>query len=225
MTLKWFYVGILVMGLGMILILSQLGKNPQRSTPSGMLPTAPPVSLESLRPTATIEGQYEPGREPMTLPADFRQTFIHYATVERNDGHVRRLWVSPNALEALAQGQDFPERSMFLIEAFLTEGYDSANHPILGEFDPEIHASERRTTWKLEDMRTTSRSGDWNFAAFDESANGVSIAEGINDCFSCHEGAAGREFTFSLPLLQAYLATGEVQYRFCNQPGREICRF
>jgi hypothetical protein len=160
----------------------------------------------------------------MTLPADFRQTFIHYATVERNDGYTRRLWISPNALSALVAGQTFPERTMILIEAFLTAGYDAAGQPVLGALDPEIHASERRTTWELADMRTTSRDGDWNFAAFD-SATGDSLAEGINDCFSCHEGAAGREFTFSLPLLRAYLETGQVQQRYCDRPGREICRF
>jgi hypothetical protein len=164
------------------------------------------------------------GRDPMTLPEDYRQALIHYATIDRPDGVSRNLYISPQALAALERGEGFPERTLILIDAYDSAGQGPDGRLTQDRQQSEIHASERRTTWTLADMRTSAPSGDWNFAAF-LTKSGAPFPENLNDCFSCHEAAAGREFTFTLPLIYDYLETGEVQYRFCNQPDREICRY
>jgi len=174
---------------------------------------------------------YPPGREPMRLPQNYRSALVHYATVDRGDGFSRYLYISPQALAALQSGAGFPERTLVLIEAFAAAP-DATGKPqrdphgrwLPGEPQAEIHAAEMRTTWHLADMRTSSRAGDWNFGAF-LATDGTPVTEHLNDCFSCHEGAARQDFLFSRALLSAYIQTGEVQYRFCAAPDRAICRF
>lgn len=173
--------------------------------------------------------EYPPGREPMALPLDYTTSFVHYATVDRIDGKSRNLYISPHALDALRAGDPLPERTFIVIETYFAET-DAAGELIRDEqgrliqerLDPDIHASEMRTTWQIEDRRTTAP-GDWNFGAFTAGSGDV-ISKDINDCFSCHEAAAGRDFVFSLPMLNRYLQSGEVQYDFCLRPARAICR-
>lgn len=188
--------------------------------------------LEIPRPSSSsaAEINYPAGREPMALPANYAETLLHYATVDRSDGITRNLYISLAAIEALARGEDFPERTQVVIEAFAAATdptgrplRDAQGRLIPAERDPEIHMAERRSTWRLADLSTTSRLGDWNFGAFDY-ADGAPVTDAfLSDCFSCHESAHRREFVFSLRLMLAYAETGEVQYQACNRPDRAIC--
>jgi Cytochrome P460 len=115
-----------------------------------------------------------PLSDPMILPPNYRETFIHYATIDRIDGISRKLYISPSAIDALAKGDPIPEGSQIIIEAYSVQRDESGQFVrdekgwfIQETLDPEIHSSEFRTSWQLADMHTTSRSGDWNFMAFD----------------------------------------------------------
>ncbi|HLA44100.1 MAG TPA: cytochrome P460 family protein [Aggregatilineales bacterium] len=223
----FFYisVGLLVIGIAIIAELSTDSKSPAEAD------SQTPLILSGKIPTVVYaEGEYPPGRDPMALPENYRIDLIHYATIDRIDGISRNLYITPAAIDALRSGEPVPERTMIVIEAFTARRNDAGTilrdengHFIQDVFDPEVHASEMRTTWRIEDMHTTSASGDWNFAAFNLD-NGESLHEGINDCFSCHEAAFSRDFVFTRPILMSYVRTGTVQYSYCPRPDRAICR-
>lgn len=172
----------------------------------------------------TVSATYAPGREPIELPLDYRDSLVHYATIDRIDGTSRDLYISPQAIDAINNGLSVPERTLVLIEAFETSSEKGANgHLLRAAADPEVHVAEARSTWQIADLAATSRVGDWNFGAFDGRDGSVVTETGLNDCFSCHEGASTRNFLFSEPLIEAFIETGEVQYVFCRRSGRSRC--
>lgn len=169
-------------------------------------------------------------RKPMQLPANYTSELVQYARVDRSDGVSRNLYVTRHTLSALQRGEPIPEESLFLIEAFdIARGDDGEwlkdedGYYVQAErHEAETHASEMRTSWRVEDMQIGNRPGDWNFARF-ALPDGAQIRQDISDCFSCHESAASREFVFSLPQLRAFAQTGEIQISFCPRPERDIC--
>lgn len=181
-------------------------------------------------PAVVISQTTGAGREPMALPENYREEFIHFATVDRSDAKTRKLYINLEAMNALRAGDPLPDRTILIIEAYqaaLGSGgealRDAAGRLIADELVPEIHMAERRSAWRIEDLAASSRVGDWNFGAFDFETGAANRSE-LSDCFSCHEGASSRDFVFSLPELRAYARTGEVQYRTCGLPERIPCR-
>ncbi len=168
----------------------------------------------------TVVATYPAGREPIQLSTDYRIQLTHYATVERVDGVVRQLYISPQALEAVLNKTGLPDGTQIVIEAYRPLENTSDERRL----DPEIHVAESRTTWQIADLAASSRVGTWNFGAFDANSGQPWPNAGLNDCFSCHESAATRNFLFSNPLLEAYARTNTVQYQYCARPGRAICR-
>lgn len=165
-----------------------------------------------------------PDRQYVTLPRDYQTSLVHYATVDRSDQISRNLYISPEALEALRQGEAVPERTLIVIEAFEAEGKTANGRWKQTRLMDEIHAAEMRTTWRMEDLQTSAPDGNWNFAAF-ATRDQRPLFDDINDCFSCHDAVANsRDFVFSAALLRQFIATGEVQYQYCPRPDREICR-
>lgn len=186
--------------------------------------TRPPVE------TATAQAAYPPGREPMTLPANYRETFALYAVVDRSDDVTRKIYISPAAVEAVRNGAPFPERTQIVIEAYAAardrDGKplrDDQGHLIAGTMQSGIHAAERRSTWLIEDLASSSHLGGWNLAAFDANT-GEPNDEPLSDCFSCHDGAFRTDFVFTRAELARYAATGTAQYDYCGLPGRLRCR-
>lgn len=173
-----------------------------------------------IMPTATIDPNLPPERWPIQLSTDYQDELVHYATVERVDGVVRRLYISPQAIDAVRTGEALPDGTQIVIEAYRPEDGDNDDRRL----DPEIHVAESRSTWEIADLSASSRVGNWNFGAFNAN-NGYAMPEvGLNDCFSCHESVSNRNFLFSNPQLQQFAETGEVQYSYCSRPGRAICR-
>lgn len=187
----------------------------------------PPETAPAAPPTAT----YPPGREPMILPSNYRQTFPQYAQVDRSDAVTRRLYISPSALEAIRSGEDFPDYTQLIIEAYDASRdvlgsllRDDAGFLVPGSLRPQIHIAEKRSTWFIEDLASSSHVGNWNFAAFDRET-GLPTGEIRADCFSCHDGADESGFTFTRAEIEQYAETGEIQYRYCARPERLPCAF
>lgn len=186
------------------------------------LTQTPPDDAPSVTPTPTLSTR-------MTLVTDYRQRFVHYATVDRPDARTRRLWINPEALEGLQPGQPLPQGTLLIIEAFEVPS-NVLGQPqvgpdgqlVRGDLIPSLHIAEKRPDWTFDDLHAASRLGDWNFGAF-EPETGAFQPEGLNDCFSCHEGASGLDFIFSRPLIDRYLQTQRVSHRRCSRPGRLAC--
>ena len=188
-----------------------------------LLALATDTGQESAAVQPTITPTLPPGREPIELPDDYRDTLVHYATIDRIDGISRDLYISPQAIDALVQGQPFPDRTIVLIEAFESSGRDDDGRLIRTDADPEVHLAEARSTWQIADLAASSRVGNWNFGAFDVRDASVFESTGLNDCFSCHEAVSNRNFLFTEHLLEAFVENGEVQYFYCQRSGRRRC--
>lgn len=202
-----------LLALALIGLVVYGGMNRQTATPAA-----------AANPTAA----YPPGREPMTLPPNYRETFDLYAIVDRPDAITRKIYIGPAAVETVAAGADLPEHTQIVVEAFAAARdatgnllRDERGHLIPADLDPAIHVAELRSTWQIEDLAASSHVGGWNFASFDDT--GAPFDEPLSDCFSCHDGASRRDFVFTQAELQRYARTGETQYRYCPAPGRVPC--
>ncbi|MFN8530023.1 MAG: cytochrome P460 family protein [Anaerolineae bacterium] len=190
-----------------------------------------PRPAETVVAQATVAATYPQGREPMVYPAGYRDSLVHYLTVDRGDGITRNVFISPEAVTAAGHGERIPDGTQVVIEAF--DAQQDANGRVLlsdlrrllpGDLRvDEIHVAERRSTWRIEDTHANTSFDGWNFAAFNADTSERSAAR-LNDCFSCHDQAFRSEFLFTRDQLDAYARTGEVQYFYCSQPARVPCR-
>jgi hypothetical protein len=191
-------------------------------------PAAQSATLD-LTPTLYVTPTYAPGREPMKLPQNYRENFILYTIVDRPDAITRKIYVTAPAIDAIRKGQDLPERTQILVEAYNaaraidgTPLHDDQGHLIAGDMQDEIHIAELRSEWQIEDLASSSRLGEWNFDAF-EAVTGTPRHEVRFDCFSCHNTAYPTNFIFTQAQMNAYAKTGETQYLYCNQLARQPC--
>jgi hypothetical protein len=173
-------------------------------------------------------GAYPPGREPMLLPADYQDTFALYAAIDRPDSVTRRIYISPEAVDAVRNGSRLPERTQLIVEAYTAtrddEGHilrDADGHLIPADLKPEIHIAELRSTWEIADLAASANLGGLNFASFD--ASGARTDEVLSECFGCHDATASRGFLFTSSQLRRYATSGETQYTYCDLPGRVPC--
>jgi len=166
----------------------------------------------------------------MTLPANYRDTFQLYLIVDRPDETVRFLYIRPDILATLQSNQPLPYGSQLIIETYHARQdadgnllYDSNGHLIAGEMFPNVHMMEKRDNWTIEELPSPIGVIDWNFTSFDARTMRPSD-ENRNDCLTCHDSSAfRRDLTFSRPIIERYLATGKVQYLFCNRINRGNC--
>ena len=164
----------------------------------------------------------------MLLPADYRDTFALYAAIDRPDSVTRRIYISPDAVDAVRAGARLPERTQIVVEAYTAarddDGHlirDEAGHLIPADLKPEIHVAELRSTWQIEDLAASSHIGGLNFASF--ASDGTRTDEILSECFSCHDATTSRGFLFTSSQLRSYATTGETQYVYCPLPGRVPC--
>jgi hypothetical protein len=182
-------------------------------------PAAEPVTLTQTRTS------------PMSIPANYQETFVQYLTVDRSDGTVRHIYIQPQVLENLQQGEPLPVGTQIIIEAYTAERNiaglyrrDSSNRLIAGEMFTTIHAAEKRTEWSPEAIAAATPLNGWNFETFD-SVTLQPAFENRNDCFTCHDASAfRRDFIFTRRIIDEFVASnGTAQYFFCNRPDRAPC--
>jgi hypothetical protein len=186
------------------------------------------IAAMNRRQPAEIAAVGEP--VPMSVPANYRQTFALYLVVDRPDGVVRFVYAHPDTITALQAGEAIPYGSQFIIEAYHAQRdifgnimRDENGRYLAGEMFPQIHMMEKRDNWTVEDLPSPVGVIDWNFASFNSDSY-LSSTENRNDCLACHDSAAfRRDLVFSRTYLEAYAETGEVQYLYCNLPERANC--
>lgn len=152
---------------------------------------------------------------------DYKNRLVHYATVDRIDGSIRDLYVSPEALEAVRQQKPLPPGTVVLIDLHQAKPNGRGGFVREGGFfvrasdEPYVHVMTR-----LEGQGSSS----WRFAALEPSSGapepGVEVP---GDCLECHRAALTTELLFSYPQLLEFARSGEVQRSFCKQPGRQLC--
>ena len=198
--------------------------------PQTVISTARPLNAQAQStPTVFVTPTYAPGREPMQLPKDYRENFILYTIIDRPDAITRKIYITPDAIVAIRNGMELPERTQVLVEAYNATRdangnvqHDDQGHLIAGNLQDEIHIAELRSEWQLEDLDSPVMLGQWNFDAF-EVGTGTPRHEVRFDCFNCHSTAYSLNFLFTQTQLLAYADTGVTQYFYCNQLGRQPC--
>lgn len=163
------------------------------------------------------------------FPADYQAAFVHYARVDRADGTIRNLYISPHTLDALRRGQPLPQHTVIVIEGYHAQtGSDGAyTQDADGRYLPAepfdvLHVIEKRPDWSPDDFGSVNRSGEWNFGSFANPGGAVSD-ENLTTCFNCHNGAPQADFIYSRFLLERYAQAGLVQYFYCELAGRIAC--
>lgn len=165
----------------------------------------------------------------VSYPENFRDTFVRYATIDRIDGTVRDIYISPDALDNLSGRGALPDGSVILVDAYYAQHdadgellFDEVGHLIKGEPFEMFHVLEKRADWQPEAFVSDARVGNWNFGSF-ETHTGKPFDENLTGCFHCHNPAAQTDFVYSLPLLARFLLSNEVQYFYCDLPDRLAC--
>ena len=166
------------------------------------------------------------------LPEDYRQTFIQYARVDREDQTIRELYIAPDALDLVRASRFLANGTVIVIEgyhALLDDAgepvLDAEGHYVKGEPLEMVHVIEKRPDWTAADFTTEARTtgaGDWNFGSY-QFDSPEKFDEDLSACFNCHNSTQQTDFVYTYPLLLAYARTGEVQYFYCDISGRVAC--
>src|SRR5262245_27649295 len=171
---------------------------------------------------------------PVTpYPHDYKTSLVKYAVVDRADGLSRDLYVSRSAVAALhgdPKRSEFPLDTLFVIDVHRAKlrgrdpktqapifATDRHGHLVRGADEPVLHVMQK--------TQSGLGSRNWTFAGYDSSTGQPLHLELPGDCLLCHQAALSSDMAFSVTLLRRFVATGAVQHRFCNYPGRQICSF
>lgn len=164
----------------------------------------------------------------VSLPADYQEIFIHYAQVERPDGTIRDLYISPNARNT-SRSSGLPQDTTIIIEGYYAAkdsagAYlrDTDGHYLKGEPFEMLHVIQKRNNWADADFPGQTRAGDWNFGSFN-ATTGAPFEEDLLACFNCHNATPRTDFIYSRPLLNDYQQSDLLQYFYCELSGRVAC--
>lgn len=166
----------------------------------------------------------------VNFPNQYRETFVHYATIDRIDGLVRDVYVLPAALESLRAGRSLPDGTVIVIEGYYAQEdangqplVDEQGHFLRGEPLEMVHVAEKRFDWSPDDFTSVARAGSWNFASYIYGTQ-ARFNEDMNACFNCHNAeSALPSNVYSMPLLLRYVREGQTQYFYCKLPERIAC--
>lgn len=174
-----------------------------------------PESAATATPTRT---------SAMTYPANYRDDFAHYLTVERIDDTVRHLYIDKAALANIKRGQPLPNGTQLIIETYEDAPFGlSTDDDIPGELQPFIHVAEKRDNWQREVIASSVTLDGWNFESF-TADSGHPSDENRSDCFTCHDTSAfDSDFVFSRSFIDRYIRTGETYSFTCHRPNRQPC--
>ena len=170
---------------------------------------------------------------PIVVPANYRQTFTHYATVDRadGDGAVRVLYITSAAIPVFQKTGVFPDGTMVIMEIYQphTAADGSIQHDPSGHFVPgslhsvlvKLKVGTASTPVSTAVAPTVNQRG-WVYAAFDATTGTV---DGFNQplCQSCHLRAQAWDDLFTRPELLAFAQTVEPQYLLCQLSGKQPC--
>jgi hypothetical protein len=166
------------------------------------------------------------------LPEGYRENFVQYARVDREDATIRELYVHPDTLEQVRAGRVLADGTIIVIEAYHAQ-IDDQGEPILdsearfvkGIPIEKVHVIEKRPDWTAADFTSDTRTtgaGNWNFGSYQFDSN-ARFDEDLNACFHCHNATPETDFVYTYPLLLTFARTGEVQYFYCDIAGRIAC--
>ncbi|GEM48072.1 cytochrome P460 family protein [Deinococcus cellulosilyticus] len=160
----------------------------------------------------------------LPYPEHYRETMTLYAVVDRPDGMVRKLYVSQSALKAVQSKQPYPTSgdALYVIENYRAQSanqkylLDAQRHMVPKDIPETIHVMQRRAN-------KAGAMDNWNVQSFFYNTGEIEGRANLFECWACHVSAEKREFVFSRPVLQRFLASGQVQRWDCPKINRQLC--
>lgn len=178
--LKWMviFASNLVLGIALAQTLNTLARQPNYS----VSPTPIAAIAQSV-----LQPQLKYGR-----------TLAHYATVSRNDGSFRRMFIEETAIADIQPGKSLADGTLIVMETW--------------------YSPENLSTVFVKQKRN----GKWEYSSFNPTVPNYQMSFS-GSCHSCHAPFQKQDFTLTLPLLEAALKTRQVQTAYCDRPGRTPC--
>jgi hypothetical protein len=173
--------------------------------------TAPQTATQSATPQV-----------PVAFPADYRQQFIHYATVDCPKSQiVRKMYINPDSLKTITASQAASQTPSQIV-------------PVGTRIVMETHAAHAGTDGRLVPDRLNNLfvrekrvqphpnpdSGQWHSAWY--SPSGSLVSDNQSSCISCHTSVRERDYLFTLPALISAAQTSQAQYQ--KTDGSSVCR-
>ena len=184
---------------------------------STLLALMPTARAPSLLPRPAIG-------TPLRLhaPPAYRERFIRYAVVDRPDGIVRSLYITPAAVEAVRRDAPLPIGTTIVVEAWSAardaEGRllrDARGHLRPDALLPDLDVMQKRAD-------VPGEPDNWASGRFD-ATTGEEVGANLAECWICHQSVSGRDFVFTRRALVRFVASGRVQRRDCGRPDRQLC--
>lgn len=146
------------------------------------------------------------GPEQISLPADYGNNFILYATVDKRDREpnvVRVMYIDPGAAAASKPDTPLPEGTRLVMVEHLAKQdgngrteFNRDGRMIPTEALSTIFVAEKRAGIGAE-YDEALRNGDWEFAVF--SGDGSRKTDvNFSNCRECHRQAMRTDYTFSV---------------------------
>lgn len=174
-------------------------------------------------------------QSPPTIPypRDYKTSLVNYAVVDRADGMSRDLYASRDAIDAMKRHprlQEFPAGVLFALDVYSAKlvSRDRKTGAPRFEVTAQGHlarSKDERTLHLMQKIQPGFGSQNWIFGGFDPISAEPLKLQLPGDCHLCHQAAVVSDMTYSMKLLKRFVASGEVQYSFCPQPGRQACPF
>ena len=166
------------------------------------LPAAPAGAPPRSAPFAALSGS------KMSFPADYRERFTHYLTMNfPATRQVRRFYASPQLLADLAAGRSPADGSAVIVEVHAAK-LDGERKPIVGPdtfFEAErllfYTAMAVGTGWGG-DIPAMIRNGDWHYAVFGTDRM-VRAGFSQGECLACHKPLDSTHYLFTHKSLAA----------------------
>ncbi|MFM7423952.1 MAG: cytochrome P460 family protein [Elainella sp.] len=183
---------------------------------TGLFPSRPGADSDSVYQAAEQSHENSSGSvSTIAFPADYRQQFVQYATVDcPNSRIVRKMYVNPNPLETLAASQTVPEGTVIVMETH------SAHAAADGRLVPD-RLNNVFIRAKTPEPNANPDSGQWHSVWY--SPDGDLVSDDQSSCISCHTSVRQRDYLFTLPALIAAAQTGKMQYQQ-TEFGTSVCR-
>jgi Cytochrome P460 len=179
------------------------------------------ANLHALQPNLADYSTYQvsasalTNESPVKFPANYKQLFMHYATVDcPKSSMVRKMYINRESLEAIAKSRTAPSGSVIVMETHSAR-LGNGGHLVPTQLN-NVFIREKQTGWKVD-----PNSGEWQSAWY--SPSGTLVSNDQSSCIGCHTRVRDRDYLFTLPALITASQTRQLQKQQ-TEFGTSVCR-
>lgn len=146
---------------------------------------------------ALAAGDAVAGPDRVSLPQNYRESFVNYLDVDHHDRkRVRKMYVNPQAHAAATAGAELPDGTVLIMEDH--DARTDANGDLVFGADGRLVAEEAVTNVFVMEKNTawSTENGHWDYAWYLPDGTPKPDAK-FAGCFSCHANRAERDYTFT----------------------------